>query len=403
MTKRTAQTPARNTDRDPARSSGTPREVTRTITKPVTAMLWGRAAGRCEFAGCNQPLWKSSVTQEVVNIAQMAHIYSFSPIGPRGRVSVTSSELNAISNLLLVCHACHRQIDQKADGGRYTAAILQQMKQDHESRIELVTGVPIARRSTVLLYGANIGTYSSPLNFEAAASAMFPSAFPSSDQPIKLGAVNSGTNDRDDAYWEVESTRLRVLFERRVRERLVDGDVTHLSVFALAPQPLLILLGALLGDIVPASVYQRHREPPTWAWPPSAPDVPFTVLKPSSTTGTPVLVLSVSATVTPDRITRILGPDACIWSVAVPMPHNDIVKSEQQLAQFRALMRPLLDQIKAAHGQSVPLHIFPAAPVSVAIELGRIRMSKADMPWELYDQVNALGGFVRVLSVSQKD
>ena len=36
--------------------------------------------------------------------------------------------------------------------------------------------------------------------------------------------------------------------------------------------------------------------------------------------------------------------------------------------------------------------------MSLAIELGRIRMPKAEMPWHVYDQVNALGGFVRALS-----
>jgi hypothetical protein len=59
----------------------------------------------------------------------------------------------------------------------------------------------------------------------------------------------------------------------------------------------------------------------------------------------------------------------------------------------------LLDQIKAAHGQNTPLHIFPAMPVSLSVELGRIRMPKADMPWILYDQIANRGGFVPTLSI----
>jgi hypothetical protein len=111
-------------------------------------------------------------------------------------------------------------------------------------------------------------------------------------------------------------------------------------------------------------------------------------------------VLGVSATVTPDRITSILGPDASIWIVTVDSPHNDIVKSQEHLAQFRAMVRPLLDRIKSVHGQNATLHVFPAAPVSIAVEFGRIRMPKADMPWQLYDQVNARGGFVPALFIS---
>jgi hypothetical protein len=63
------------------------------------------------------------------------------------------------------------------------------------------------------------------------------------------------------------------------------------------------------------------------------------------------------------------------------------------------MIRPLLDRIKAKHGQNTPLHIFPAVPVSLAVELGRVRMPKADTPWQIYDQSNALGGFVQALSI----
>ena len=54
------------------------------IPRPVESMLWGRAAGRCEFRGCNRPVYKSGVTQEAVNVAEKAHIRAFSKAGPRG-------------------------------------------------------------------------------------------------------------------------------------------------------------------------------------------------------------------------------------------------------------------------------------------------------------------------------
>ncbi len=63
-------------------------------------------------------------------------------------------------------------------------------------------------------------------------------------------------------------------------------------------------------------------------------------------------------------------------------------------------MRSLLDLIKVRHGQTTPIHIFPAASVSVAVELGRIRMPKANAPWRIYDQVNHRGGFIHALTIS---
>jgi hypothetical protein len=67
-----------------AKAKKTTKEVTRYIKKEVERELWARAAGRCQFNGCNRPLYKSPVTQEKVNISEKAHIYSFSEKVPRG-------------------------------------------------------------------------------------------------------------------------------------------------------------------------------------------------------------------------------------------------------------------------------------------------------------------------------
>jgi hypothetical protein len=380
------------------------REVTtrsRTLRPSVERLLWGCAAGRCEFAGCNRPLWKSDVTQEEVNVAQKAHIYAFSKGGPRHNPK--KRDVNSLSNLILVCHGCHQKIDKEKDGGRYTASLLHQWKRAHEERIETVTGVALTKKSHILLYGANIGDHSGPLNYQEAAGALFPRRYPASDKPLELSTHNGSFSDRDSIFWSTESENLRRKFEKRIRERVADGELNHLSVFGLAPQPLLILLGTLLGDIVAADVFQRHREPVTWKWPTNAVTPQFEIIEPTTTTGPPALILALSATVTPDRVRAVLGKKTSIWMITHPKPHNDVLKSRLQLADLRAHLRLLLDRIKALHGQNTPLHIFPAAPAAAAIELGRVRMPKADTPWHIYDQVNDRGGFVLALTIPEGD
>ncbi len=376
-------------------------EVTRHISNSAQCMLWGKSAGRCEFAGCNKPLWKSSVTQESANVAQKAHIYSFSARGSRGNEGIPQGELNDISNLMLVCHECHQKLDGPHGSVRYPATFLKFMKSEHEERVELVTGIAESKRSQILLYGANIGDHSSPLNYREAAPALFPNRYPASDAPIELSTVNSSFSDRDPEFWKIETANLRRKFETRVRERLAVGEVDHLSVFSLAPQPLLILLGTLLGDIVPSDVYQRHREPPTWKWPSNVAAQEFELIEPVTASGTPALVLASSARVVEERITSLLGRDASLWIVTLPTPHNDAMKSREQLSQLRSLLRYAFDRIKAAYSQSTVLHVFPAAAISVAVEFGRVRLPKADMPWLIYDQVNARGGFIPAISIPE--
>src|SRR5206468_8075863 len=143
------------------------------------------------------------------------------------------------------------------------------------------------------------------------------------DKPIELGTVNSSFLDRNPMFWSVESENLATKFSQRVRERLASGDVSHLSIFALAPQPLLILLGSLMTDIPKADVFQLHREPQGWNWPAKSNVPQFLVQEPLASTGSPALVLALSATITDDRITAVLGDDVAIWKVTVPRPHND--------------------------------------------------------------------------------
>jgi hypothetical protein len=346
-------------------------------------------------------LWKSSVTQEQINVAEKAHIYSFSSDGARGNAGVAADDLHDLLNLMLVCHACHRKIDRTSDGGRYTVSLLQQMKAAHERRIELASSIAPGKSSHVLLYGANIGDHSSPLNYADAASALFPDRYPAADRAIELSVHNSSSCERDASFWRNEAFELRRKFGRQVRLPTAEGEIRHLSVFALAPQPSLILLGSLIGDIVPCDVYQRHREPTTWEWPQDGETPSFRLRRPDYIEGPAALMFEVSATVGAERIRQVLGESVSIWSIGVASAHNDVVKSRRQKAEFRALVRTALDEIKTAHGQGETLHVFPAMPVCLAVEAGRVRMPKADMPWIVYDQVDPRGGFVVALTIPE--
>jgi hypothetical protein len=375
-------------------------DVTRYVSPPVTAILWGRAAGRCEFAGCNRPVSWSLVTQRELNVAQRAHIRSFSRRGPRGRQGLSKGLLNSAANLMLVCHQCHVDIDSGDGPQMYPSELLLQMKSKHEERVELVTGIAADSSSHILLYGSNIGDQSPCLSFRQATTAMMPARFPASRNAFMLQMSNVALSDVEESFWANEDENLKRLFEKRVREPLSEpGTDKHLSVFALAAQPLLVRLGVLLGDIAEVDVYQRHREPQTWNWPVSATPLKFKVIEPQNSGGTPALLIDISGRVTEDRIHRVLGEDASIWRLTVASPHNDIVKSRDDLSALRAAARPLFSTIKAKHGQNTPLHVFLVAPVSLCIELGRVRMPKADMPWLLYDHHN-VHGFKPVLKIA---
>src|SRR5262249_29875167 len=149
---------------------------------------------------------------------------------------------------------------------------------------------------------------------------------------------------------------------------------------------LLIELGRLLGDIVPADVYQRHREPPGWAWSTAGAPMAFRCRRGESASGAIALILALSATVTDNRILQVLGPDCAIWAIDAVAPGNDALQRPDDLREFRRLVRATFDHIKAQHGEQSPIHLFPALPVAAAVEVGRVWMPKADLPLVVYEQ-----------------
>lgn len=372
------------------------------IPEKTSIKLWVKAGGRCQYEGCNQPLWRDDLTMAEMNRAYIAHIIADSPSGPRGDATLSLQLAAELSNLMLLCDTHHRMVDREQVMDHPTKR-LQSMKTIHESRIETITAIQPNMKSEVLLYGANIGAHDSPVDYQKAIAAIIPERYPSSPGGITLGMTNSAFRDRDAEFWQIESENLKRLFNERVKPRLADRSIQHLSIFAAAPQPLLMLMGFLLSDIPAAQVYQLHREPPDWKWRDHPEGFDYVIEEPAEVTGPPALLLSLSATISDDRVSTVLKDGATIWRLTLREPHNDFLRSRRQLQRFREIVRPLMDRIKARHGEAVILHVFPAAPVAVAIELGRILMPKAHLPLRIYDQNRSQGGFVPALDINATD
>jgi hypothetical protein len=376
------------------------KEVTRHIKSEVERELWGRAAARCQFSDCNRLLYKSPVTQEPINLAEMAHIYSFSKDGPRGwgPFKKNPARLNDPANLMLVCHDCHKKIDQDKKGHRYSADLLRRWKEAHETRVRIVTGISAGKKSHVVLYGSRIGDENSPLQAAAAIEAMFPDWYPAEDRSVNL-SMQCAHDDSSQEFWVTEAAHLRKEFDRQIRVRIEEGQPNQLSVFSFASQPLLILLGSLITDKVPATVYQPHREPKTWKWQPHPENFHFRINEPPDKSGVPALVFSLSAKIASERIGAALNGKAAIWEVTIDECHNDFLRSQAQLSMFREAVRKLMVSIRFAHPKAPDLRVFPAMPVSCAVELGRVRMPKADLPWVIYDHNQKYQRFIETITI----
>jgi hypothetical protein len=371
------------------------------IKQNIQNELWGRAAGRCQF--CNMILYRAPESLESVNIAQKAHISGYSKGGPRYRfIDDHTDKVNDIENLMLLCHPCHVTIDS---GGsiKYPTECLKKLKEEHENRVEIVSGIIPANKTHVVLYGANIGEQRSPIQKQDAYNAIIPARYPVSLEPVILSINSISHEDKDDEYWQTEIAHLSKIFEQRVIPIIESDSIKHFTLFPLAPIPLLIYLGTLFTDKTDVEVRQLSREPKTWTWQEEPDNFDFMVTSPTTNYWKPTLLLSLSAKIAHSRIPAVLGQEVDIWEISTPesFQHNDFLKTHNQLSLFRKILRKTIENIASMHGNLIELHIFPAIPVSCAVELGRIRMPKASMPWIIYDQNNKAGKFINTITIKE--
>lgn len=230
----------------------------------------------------------------------------------------------------------------------------------------------------VVTYSAMIAADSPQIDFRQACEALPKEIIPF-EHPFEI--INDNPEHDETEFWEKESAFL----VRKVNELFASMRVTkniHLSLFALAPMPLLVKLGSLLNEKYQVEVYQKHRNPDNW----NRLDEDgqgFEIKRPENRNEKAVLVLSLSAPIR-DRINHFYGDDASIWEVTVADPNMDMLRSKRQQDDFRKIMRYLLTEISnTTHDVAIAVHM--AMPVACAVELGRVWMPKGHKPLELYD------------------
>jgi len=368
------------------------------IPENVIRQLLINSGGRCEYRGCNEHLFKDLITKNRFNFSYIAHIVADSENGPRGDRSRSEKLKKDISNLMLLCDKHHRLIDKENVEG-HPESLLVEMKKEHEDRIERLTAIQPERHSHIVTYFVNIGEHTPNITFEQAANYLLPDFYPATSGLIELATTNSPIKDNDVTFWETELQILQKNFHEKLQDLLRNKRIKHISLFALAPMPLLIKLGTLINDIQNIEIHQPRRTPKTWNLSNDLIKEDYKIIRPKKSYKIVALNISLSATIDNKRIEKVLGKEISIYTIRIKEPFNDFLKSKYQVYDFANHIRKLFDEIKLKYNEETKLHIFPAMPVALAIELGRVWMPKADMPLVIYDQNKKLNGFTKTIEI----
>lgn len=377
------------------------------IPLPVERELWARASGRCEFRGCNELIYKDGLTQQRSNLSAISHIVAFSPDGPRGDKVRSKLLEKDIKNLMLTCRKHGKLMDDKDKVEEYPESLLLEYKKEHEDRIRLLTEITNEAQTHVLFVNASIDEQSFQINPKAAFQAILPK-YSDSENPTEINLSDVAIPAKSEEFFRVLAEAITAKIRSFLSGFPHGRPDKSISLFALAPIPLLVHLGYSLGDIHEVDLYQRHRNGQSWNWKESdeggqkAAEL-YEVTEPESIAEDNceiVIAISISASVSREQIAAVVGDNAAIYTIQANEPGVDFLSSKKRLQVFGYEFRRLLELVRKEYGRDRAVHLIAAIPAPIAIEMGRC-IRNYHPPFVVYEYEKTSQTYLRALVVNE--
>jgi len=273
------------------------------------------------------------------------------------------------------------------------------MKKRHETFAQIHWRYHPRNKTHALVFLARIANRVPRVLDEEVAAAIAPRVLVADPTRIELTDIA----DRSDRhFWETGKASITDEV-RKLRQGNSMGPVGHLSVFGLAPIPLLVHLGAMIGNVIPVDLFQRHRDTEDWVWKTRGKPVTFRICRQrrGKSGGKVALVLSLSGTVDPTDAEKILGRSVTVYQIrpVSKAPSVSLVRMRRDLKNFQDTYIKTLSMVRTNHPGLSELHLFPAVPAPAAILLGREVLPKVDPDLVVYDSDKKSGGFTLTTKV----
>lgn len=344
------------------------------VSETTKRIIWVLAGGRCVL--CKQEALDTTISPKCV--ADVAHAagQGDGSSTPRHVPETSPKERDDPANLLLLCLMCHRKVDDKTIEVAYDLDTLYALKREHEHTVGHLLSLMESSRTLVLrMIGDVRGNTVSATRLEIAAATAARGCVPAyldhrhhDEFEIDL----TGVGEEDPDYWDVQRRRI----EKEVKlalDAVRDGVADHMTVFAFARLPLLILLGWLLDDTTRVEIAQRSRGPEGWK-PASGKPVAFTSKISTSQVNPDEALLHLPLSGTPDLGALPDGLAGLTRASVLPAgatPDVFVADGASARDAFDRELRRALGALEQHTIKPTTLHLVAAAPISLAIAAGR--------------------------------
>lgn len=195
--------------------------------------------------------------------------------------------------------------------------------------------------------------------------------------PILLQPVECSLAKAKDINWgEAEAAQAR-LVDGEMRQRLAQQPGLPWAYFGLAPVPLAMHLGFLVGRLRRGDVFQRSHDARTWRWNTTgATDLSVTTrgLPTDSVRSADDVIVRVSVTgsIDPGHTLRCVPGAGTEIDLEVTPIAEDVLRSADDLVRIRDRFKEVMDRIAEKRPNARTVHVFAAIPCGLAFQLGTV-------------------------------
>lgn len=372
-------------------------EVRATVPPDVALRVWTKAAGRCVL--CASYLLDSRASKyHTTKVGEVAHNVGATTgaRSPRGKSPLGLGERAAEQNLLLLCHDCHRMVDAPANLELWTEERLTAKKEEHEARVLRATDFSTLQRTLVVTTAGPVrGERITVADRHVTHALVEEGLVAHVDGGLRSDVVVSLPPDLTKEYaWQFGRDQIDDAV-KRIRRTIEGGADPDLSVFAIAPIPLLMYLGSALDDTSNVRLFERHRDDSAanaWAWRSGETRAARTfelTIPTDDSTDALVVEVAVSGTArVGQRPAAVRGLPVARMEVAAVDPAPGVLATHADLDAAVAAWRQVLARIEMQCPHVRTLHVIAAVPASLAVNMGRSRMRGAHPDLVVYELVD---------------
>jgi hypothetical protein len=197
-----------------------------------------------------------------------------------------------------------------------------------------------------------------------------------------VSAIESG-------YWEQVGVHVREFANELLSKANKEGG--DIRYFGIEEVPIAVALGAYLSD-------ERNVECRDWdrkdrfAWPDDSPELEFDIerapLEKIEAAGDVVIRVEVTSPIADEDVDTLVPFGTRLADMAIRpqgrIPEPGLVRSGADLDRFRQAIRKVIASIDALRPNTQTIHLFVAAPVSVAIATGQALRLRNGRPTQTY-------------------